>query len=1325
MSVDGVDVGAPIVVDGHRTQGVNTVARDFEKLFEPDALGESRRPLVESPVLRAMGRVLFDTWFAPLWNALGPRVQSGQHRLLIQSAAPAVLNLPWELVELSDGLPLACDAAWSLHRTSLPTLVTDSPLDPGPLRVVFLASSPLDLPQLDFEREEDAILRATSGLGEDVVVYISDTGTFEELGDLVARIRPHIVHLSGHGSVDASGRGAFAFEDERGHTDARDAADLATQIFRGSSVRCVMLNACETSQAATSGLCQTLTASGVPHAIGWAAPVVDDRATEFTEALYRRLAHGEQLSQAVAHARDTVRRSGTLRHGGVEVQDATFALAQMYCFDDGIELYDRAAPRSPWQGPRIVHELLGDGIKGLREGFVGRRRDVQRLVPPLRDGDVTFAVITGIGGAGKSTLATRAANRLAAAGFEVRPIRAAEGAGAPERARLTLSKVISALSDAFLKGGREDLQRLLTSGEIALDQRLRLAVDGLNELRLLLVLDNFEDCLDLDSRRIPDPDLAECYRLLATRLTRGSRVIVTCRYFPEDTPGDQPQIKHVPLHDLDEPATLKFLRRDHVVESRLAKGELGWELIRELYRALGGTPGFLVEVRRILESVDADDLMAELHSDSAGPMASSRDEYFHRIVLPRLWDARSPGARDLASRLALSELPLPADAVAAFADEPGAALAECSHYGIVSELHETDLPTLYAVPGLLRPWMPAPERLDVEAARATHRHLARFWKTCFESRRVLQLRLGVDTELSACREHSRLGSDPDTFRWATVRLARSLERRAEWGLAYTLLDEIPDGDRDADTLATLGSLELSLGDYPAARANFERALTMFQAIDDRAGEAATSHQLASIDLMEGHYHTARVNFERALAMRQAIGDRTGEAATWHQLASIDVHEARYPAARANSEKSLAIKQAIGDRAGEAATWHQLASIDLREGHYPAARANFQRALAMHQAIGDRAGEAATWHNLASIDLDEGHYPAARANFQRALAMLQAIGDRAGEAATWHQLAAIDLKEGRYPAARANSEKSLAIKQAIGDRAGEAATRHNLASIDFNEGRYPAARANFKRALAMFQTIGDRAGEAATWHQLAAIDFNEGRYPAARVNLERALAMRQAIGDRAGEAATRHNLASIDLEEGDYLTARVNFERALAMRQAIGDRAGEADTWHQLGSIELNEGRYLAARANFEKSLAIKQAIDNRVGEAATFFQLGMLGDRLGRTEAGARLVAVCWLIDDTIGHGNAESDSHALAGLCAKAGLDETRLKKLLADVAGVYKADRGRSLIEQAFNSDAGDASASDSLIADGPPPRPPRGPGLLRRLWAALLRGGGARGG
>ena len=88
----------------------------------------------------------------------------------------------------------------------------------------------------------------------------------------------------------------------------------------------------------------------------------------------------------------------------------------------------------------------------------------------------------------------------------------------------------------------------------------------------------------------------------------------------------------------------------------------------------------------------------------------------------------------------------------------------------------------------------------------------------------------------------------------------------------------------------------------------------------------------------------------------------------------------------------------------------------------------------------------------------------------------------------------------------------------------------------------------------------------------------------------------------------------------------------------------------------------------------------------------MLAHRLGCTEAGARLVAVCWMLDKAIGQGNADSDLRTLAGLCSDAGLDKDRLKKLLAEVAEAYRVDRGRSMIERAFNPDAGNARASGS---------------------------------
>ena len=178
------------------------------------------------------------------------------------------------------------------------------------------------------------------------------------------------------------------------------------------------------------------------------------------------------------------------------------------------------------------------------------------------------------------------------------PVRVEGSRGPLEAGRATLTRLIGELDDAFIRAGRDDLHRQLTDGNLPQAQRLRLAVKGLNELSLLVVIDNFEDALELETRRIADPDLAEFYRSLATGLTRGSRVIVTCRYLPDGTPTDLPTVLHLPLPDLEESNFQKFLRRDEVVDGRISAGELPPALIHDLYRRLGGTPGFLENVRR-------------------------------------------------------------------------------------------------------------------------------------------------------------------------------------------------------------------------------------------------------------------------------------------------------------------------------------------------------------------------------------------------------------------------------------------------------------------------------------------------------------------------------------------------------------------------------------------------------------------------------------------------------------------------------------------------------------------------------------------------------
>jgi tetratricopeptide (TPR) repeat protein len=1120
---DGTPVGPAIAIDNAGVAASVALTAHFSALFDGHV-----RPVASTDVLRQFGREIARLWIEPAGAELTRDLGAGPHDFVIHSGDPRVLNQPWELVELTPGAALGCDAGWSLVRVPVPRPTSGPPLEPGPLRILFVASAPTDQARLDYEREEDAMLRCTSHLPAGASVVIGELGTAEELAELVTTVRPHVVHLSGHGKVDAQGRGTFAFEDERGLTDSRTAEQIIADVFGGSPVRCVFWNGCETAQAAVAGLCQALVEAGLPQAIGWAAPVADDRATEFTREFYQRLVGGESTTMAAAHAREAIRRSGRRSADADAEQDATFASLQVYSSVDRADLFDRLAPRKPYRVAPTTAAYLGDGIEGLKEGFVGRRREMQRLIPALRDGETTVAVITGIGGQGKSTLATRTANRLSSAGFRVMPVRTAAGRTPEESASQTLSKLIDAMGRAFLRAERKDLHGLLSDAQIALDQRLRLAVDGLNEIKALFVLDNFEDALVLETRAIADADLASFYAYLATNLTQGSRLLVTSRLIPANTPNAGAQLEHVSLPELDHADFLKFLRRDERVDARLSRGELPKDLIATLFKTFGGTPGFLKGMRTVLATADPDELQAELEGD-AGRLSAQRDHYYEWMFARRLFEALPSDARALVTCAAVSDLPLPLDGVASIAGlaEDGAtrAIDAGVDYGLLTRFESPDLPALFSVPGVLRPWLASPDRLDPRTQMRVHGALATFWRASYNGDRENELRVSIDVELTSCREHARVAEIAAAFQWASVTLGRRLHARGQWRAALGLVEEVPEANRGAEWLLLAAIIKNDLGELTASRTLFEKvaALTGSGQACDSVAEKPPSRLVESL----GSLGSGDADASRPM--------------TPDQRSPMGIN-------RMNEAKAL-----LG-----------LAILDQKQGRRADARTRLSRVVALSRREGDLMGEVRALHELASTSLDEG--------------------------------------------------------------------------------RLLEAREELRRVLALSRQIGDSVCHAAALHQIARVEVEEQNYPAARVAAAGALALRRDLGDLGGEARSLHQIATIDMRQGMRPAAREGFTRALLLRQKVGDR----------------------------------------VGEGATLFQLGMLARAMGRAEAGVLLVAICWMIDLAVGHGDETSDLQSLLSICRELDYSQEQFDAMIEEARAGYEADRGQELIRKAFPDQA-----------------------------------------
>ena len=258
-------------------------------------------------------------------------------------------------------------------------------------------------------------------------------------------------------------------------------------------------------------------------------------------------------------------------------------------------------------------------------------------------------------------------------------------------------------------------------------------------------------------------------------------------------------------------------------------------------------------------------------------------------------------------------------------------LAEGVAYGLLQRFDEPGLPSLYHPPGLLRPWLAAPERLAADDARAVHARLAAFWRSSRAANRENELRVAIDAELDACREHARQAEDGPTFRWSTVILARLLTARSEWNQARFLLEEVAEGSRDTSAWYQLATVDLYQGIRSGAgevrRDNGDRGASA-----TAPARRPPRHQLASIDLNQGDCAAAREKFVTVMEIRRAIGDRAGEAAAWHQLASIDLNQGDYAAAQEKFATVMEIRRAIGDRAGEANVLHQLATIASTRGN---------------------------------------------------------------------------------------------------------------------------------------------------------------------------------------------------------------------------------------------------------------------------------------------------------------------------------------------------------------------------------------------------------
>jgi predicted ATPase len=286
----------------------------------------------------------------------------------------------------------------------------------------------------------------------------------------------------------------------------------------------------------------------------------------------------------------------------------------------------------------------------------------------------------------------------------------------------------------------------------------------------------------------------------------------------------------------------------------------------------------------------------------------------------------------------------------------------------------------------------------------------------------------VAASAAAIGEHARLaGHDAQAADWFVEagNHARSLFANSE---AVTHLERaVALGHAESWWLrATIGELQVLLGDYPAAASALEAAAAQATQAHELAW---TEHRLGELALRRGEHDSAASHLSTAAAL--AADTNPGlEARIAADRGLLRLRAGDLEAATAHAEEAATLADTGDDTEARAQALNLLGVIARHRGDHDSARYELGRSAALAAELDDPAAHVAALNNLALATAGAGDLEGAIDVQRRAVASGQRRGDRHREAALRNNLADLLHQSGQEQAALEMLEQAVALFAAV-------------------------------------------------------------------------------------------------------------------------------------------------------------------------------------------------------------------------------------------------------------------------------------------------------
>lgn len=455
---------------------------------------------------------------------------------------------------------------------------------------------------------------------------------------------------------------------------------------------------------------------------------------------------------------------------------------------------------------------------------------------------------------------------------------------------------------------------------IPLESKTDVLVQILNQVRFLIIFDNFEDCLkgvpdlsgdSLNKLRTPketrvsdlsgeiqiaDPDLAKFIRHLLNNVASNTKFIFTTRYDFDPLKGRlEGEIEHISLAEFSFPMMI-FLMNNFKELARLE-----FKKRHEIYKAIGGHPYALSMFSRHARVTSVDDLLMEIT-----PVSKEMIEF---TLLDKSYQKLSSRAQTLLKRLSVFEEAPGYEAVQwMMGDEntPSPKVADelksLISWGLLAKQDEAEQ-EVYAMHTLVRDF--AKERLEEDKSEDRQRLLTRAAQF-YEMQGKVSASLW--DYLSARDYYYQAGE----YEKANVIVDAAYDHLLRWGyleLLMRLLNEsikTLEGRSKAVAKGNLARIYQDTGDYKTAIKLYQEVKEIFEKEGGKKNVAVALHQLGMIHQQQGNYQEAVRLYEESLKIKEELQNKSGIASSLGQLGRVHEEQGDYPGAMEKCLMALSI-----------------------------------------------------------------------------------------------------------------------------------------------------------------------------------------------------------------------------------------------------------------------------------------------------------------------------------------------------------------------------------------------------------------------------------